>query len=167
LLEVVQAGPLAIPDQAFAVIALGAVTNTSLFALVAATRLLFGLASNGDLPRQLAHVSPRTGSPTVAVAVCGLITATLAATGAVGALARTTVTVLLAVLTVVNVAAIRTRHRDGGWRPPPWVAWIGGGSTVVLLANELRTAGGGELTRLALLFGLGAAARSRQVRTQV
>ncbi|MEL7207710.1 MAG: APC family permease, partial [Actinomycetota bacterium] len=63
LLEVIHAGPLPIPDRVFAAIALGAVTNTSLFALVAAARLIYGMAADGDLPPALAATSNR-GSPT-------------------------------------------------------------------------------------------------------
>ena len=56
--------------------------------------------------------------------------------------ARTAVTALLAVLLIVNVSAIRTRHEPEGWRPVPWVAWVGAGACAVLLAHQLLTASG-------------------------
>lgn len=158
LLEVVRVGPLDIPERLFSAIALGAVTNTSLFALVAAARLLYGMARTGDAPPALGVVS-RRGSPARAVAVAGVIAAAFAATGAVGDLARTAVTALLAVLFVVNVSAIRTRHEPDGWKPLPWVAWVGAAACAVLLTHQLVTASAGDLARLAILVVLGAAAR--------
>ncbi len=158
LLEVVRVGPIDIPERLFSAIALGAVTNTSLFALVAAARLLYGMARTGDAPAALGEVS-RRGSPARAVAVAGLIAAAFAATGAVGDLARTAVTALLAVLLVVNVSAIKTRHEPVGWRPLPWVAWVGATACAVLLAHQLLTASAADLARLGVLIVLGAAAR--------
>ncbi len=159
LLEVVKASRFAVPDRLFAGIALGAVTNTSLFALVASGRLLYGMARAGDLPPVLGLVSRRRGSPMVAVAVAGLIAAVLAATGAVGELAGTAVTVLLAVLCVVNVSAIRTRSTDGGWRAPGWIAWIGATTSGCLVGYQLVTSGAADLQRLGVLIALVIVAR--------
>jgi len=155
LLEVVKAGNVAVSDQVFALIALGAVTNTSLFALVSAARLLFGMGRDGDLPAVLGRVSARRGSPVVAVVVSGALAAVLAATGAVGPLARTAVTALLFVLFIVNVAAIKTRSEPQGWRPPQWVAFAGAVTTGSLFLHQLLTADGSGLLRLGALVGLG------------
>lgn len=160
LLEVIRVGPIDIPERLFAALALGAVTNTSLFALVAASRLLHGMAADGDLPRVLARTTPATGSPVVAVAIAGAFAALLAATGAVGDLATTAVTALLAVLVVVNVSAIRTRHGPGGWRPPAWVAHVGAAACGGLLVHQLATATAGDMVRLAILCLGGMLARS-------
>lgn len=167
LLEVVRASPVSIPERLFAAIALGAVTNTSLFALVAGSRLLYGMAREGDLPPGLGQVTSRWGSPARAVGVAGALAAVLAATGAVGDLARTAVTALLAVLWVVNVSAIRTRHETVGWRPPGWVAWVGAGASAVLLTHQLVTANAGDLLRLGLLVVLGGFARALRPRDTV
>ena len=159
LLEVVEAGPLAIPRGLFAVIALGAVTNTSLFALVAASRLLYGMARDGDLPAFLGRTTARAGSPAIAALVAGALAAVLAATGAVGPLAETAVTALLLVLLVVNIAAITTRSAPGGWRPPRWVAGVGAVATASLLLHQIVTIEAGGALRLAALLALGAAGR--------
>jgi amino acid transporter len=147
-----------LPTRLFAGIALGAVTNTSLFAIVAASRLLYGMARAGDLPSALARVSGR-GSPVVAVVTVGVSTAVLAATGAVGALATTAVNALLFVLCIVNLSAIRTRHLPGGWRPPGWVAYAGAVATGGLVVFQLVTASAGDLVRLGVLLAMGAALR--------
>ena len=158
LLEVVRASPLNLPNRLFAGIALGAVTNTCLFAIVAASRLLYGLADAGELPPMLVRVSGR-GSPVVAVGTVGATVAVLAATGAVGALATTAVNALLFVLLIVNISAIRTRHLPGGWRPPGWVAYAGAAASGGLFVNQLLTAASGDLVRLGVLLAIGAALR--------
>lgn len=161
LLEVVKASPLQVPDRVFAGIALGAVTNTSLFALVAAARLLYGMARDGDLPASLARTSER-GSPVVAVAVTGLIAMALAASGSVGPLARTAVTALLSVLFVVNVSAIRTRAAGldaQAWMPPRWLAWVGAASTGGLFVHQIVTIDRMGLARIGGLVLLGVLGR--------
>jgi hypothetical protein len=117
------------------------------------------MAADGDLPAPLAVVWNRRGSRLLAIVTCGSIGAGMAATGAVDELARTAVTALLAVLTVVNVSAIRTRGQGSGWLPAPWVAWVGAAASLGLLVHELITADAGHLGRLAVLVALGGAAR--------
>jgi APA family basic amino acid/polyamine antiporter len=63
-------------EAVVAVIALVSTLNTSLLALTAASRLLYGMAAVGALPASLADVAPRTGVPRRAVLV--------AAAGAIG-----------------------------------------------------------------------------------
>ncbi|MEL7158620.1 MAG: amino acid permease, partial [Actinomycetota bacterium] len=121
-------------------------------------RLIYGMAADGDLPPALAATSNR-GSPTRAAILVGSLAAVAAATGAVGALASTTVTALLAVLLVVNVAAIRTRHETGGWRPAPWMAWVGAATTGGLLLFQLFNLDQAGAIRLLALVGLGALGR--------
>ncbi len=53
LLEVVRAGPIPIPERLFSLIALVAVSNTALVALIMASRVLYGMAREGVLPRAL------------------------------------------------------------------------------------------------------------------
>lgn len=51
LLVVVEEGPLAVPAEVFAAIALVAVTNTCLVALVTQSRILYGMAREDVVPR--------------------------------------------------------------------------------------------------------------------
>ena len=53
LLDALAASPIPVSPKAFAVVAMIAVTNTALLALVTASRQIYGLAEDGDLPRVL------------------------------------------------------------------------------------------------------------------
>jgi APA family basic amino acid/polyamine antiporter len=68
LLEVVKAG---VPDlnaeRPFSLIAMIAVSNTMLINMVMASRLLYGMAKEGVLPRQFGIVSPTRRTPTFAI----------------------------------------------------------------------------------------------------
>lgn len=56
LLEVVRAEPLAVPPQLFAGAALFALANGALINMVMASRLVYGMADRGHLPRFLGRV---------------------------------------------------------------------------------------------------------------
>ena len=58
LLEVVQLGPLAINTKVFSAIALFALTNGALINMIMASRLIYGMASQGIVPPALGRVHP-------------------------------------------------------------------------------------------------------------
>ena len=60
LLEVVQLGPLAINTKVFSAIALFALTNGALINMIMASRLIYGMASQGIVPRALGRVHRTT-----------------------------------------------------------------------------------------------------------
>jgi len=157
LLEVVQLGPLAMSPRWFALVALVAVSNTSLFALVASSRLLYGMAEDGALPTGFARVHPRYRTPVVASVAVAAGAALLATTGAVDELAGAAVTLLLAVLVLVNVSAFVTRRHPAAtaaFRPHPVVPTMGAILSGGLLAHQLATAEATEHLRLSLLVGV-------------
>jgi APA family basic amino acid/polyamine antiporter len=93
-----------------AAIAIAATVNTTLLALTAASRNLFGMARSGSLPRVIATVSRRTRSPWVA-AVLGLgVAAAFAATADIALAASVTDFAVYAIFLVVNVAVIVLRR---------------------------------------------------------
>ncbi|HBQ14854.1 MAG TPA: amino acid transporter [Myxococcales bacterium] len=96
-------------------VALLAVTNTALVNLIMGSRIVYGMARQGWLPRGLAAVSPRRRTPVRASwLVFGL--ATLAAlTGFLRVLAEATNVILLTVFFAVNVSLVAIRWR----RVPP------------------------------------------------
>ena len=59
LLEVVQLGPLAMNTKVFSAIALFALTNGALINMIMASRLIYGMAAQGIVPRALGRVNPR------------------------------------------------------------------------------------------------------------
>ncbi len=155
LLEVAATGPLGIPTRGYALVALVAVTNTCLFALVASSRLLYGMAVDGHVPATFGRLLPERRTPLVASIAMALVAAIMAGTGAVSELAEAAVTLLLAVLVAVNVAAVATRtHPEASvaFRAPAWAAPIGAGASGVLLVNQLVTASGADLVRLGVLL---------------
>ena len=113
LLEVVKIGPLAIPTKVFSAIGLMALANGALINMIMASRLLYGMAQEGVLLSSFGRLSARK-TPVVAIAFTTSIAAALILTGDLGALADTTVLLLLGVFITVNVAALLLRGDSVG-----------------------------------------------------
>ena len=110
LLEVVKAGAPAFPLILFSGIALLAVTNTALINMIMASRVIYGMANQGILPRVLGKTSSERQTPWVAIIFTTVLALGLAFTGDLGALADTTVALLLVVFAIVNVAVLVLRR---------------------------------------------------------
>ena len=144
--------------EVVAVVALVTTTNTTLLAVTAASRVLFGMTSGGFLPARLIQVSARTGAPAFALAVVALGAAGCALIGDLTLVASVTDAAVYAVFLVVNAAVIVLRLRRPDlprpFRTPlalsrvPLLPVLGSGAVLVLLP-----ALGGR----ALLLGLGLA----------
>lgn len=109
LLEVVRAAG-GVPPTLFAVVALVAVANGALLTMIMASRLAYGMARDGLLPRPLAAVLPGRRTPWVAIAVTTAVAMVLAATGELVDLASTVVLLLLFVFLSTNVAVLVLRR---------------------------------------------------------
>ena len=124
LLEVVRAGVLPVSVTLFSIIALVAITNTTLVSLVAQSRILYGMGRADVVPRVFARVHPTRRSPTVALAFGLLVVAGLLVIGAVvnavsdggldvvGRLATVTVVFLVFIYALVIVSALKLRGQD-------------------------------------------------------
>jgi len=111
LLQVVQAGAPGFPLGLFGVITMFAVANSALINMLMASRLVYGMSSEGVLPPLLGRVGPRRRTPVTAILFTtalafGLITFV----GAVPDLGGTTALLLLVVFAVVNVAVLVLRR---------------------------------------------------------
>ncbi|MEU2176436.1 APC family permease [Nocardia sp. NPDC019219] len=127
LLEVVRAAG-GVPDELFAVVALVAVANGALLTGIMSSRLAYGMAREGLLPRALGRVLPGRRTPWVAIVVTALVSLLLALTGEVAALAETLVLLLLVVFTAVNVSVLilrREPHEAEHFRVPVVAPWLG------------------------------------------
>jgi len=113
LLEVVQVGPLSVPTKVFSAIGLLALANGALINMIMASRLLYGMAEEEVLPAAFGRLSDRR-TPIVAIAFTTLIAAALILTGDLGALADTTVVLLLGVFIAVNISALILRAEEVG-----------------------------------------------------
>ncbi|GGX90579.1 APC family permease [Streptomyces minutiscleroticus] len=134
LLEVVRAAG-GVPERLFSVIALVAVANGALLTGIMASRLAFGMARDGLLPRTLAKVLPRRRTPWAAIAATTALSLLLALTGDVETLAATLVLLLLIVFFLVNTAALvlrRERVDHPCFRVPAVVPVLGAASCVLL-----------------------------------
>ncbi|MGE0191209.1 MAG: APC family permease [Planctomycetota bacterium] len=124
-------------------VALFATANTALIALVAGSRLLFGVARDGGLPRYLARVLPGRQTPWTAAALLGVMAAALVPLGDVGAVASLSSFAALVAFACVNVAVIVLRYRAPE-RERPFRTPLSVGRFPVL-------AGAGALTAVATL----------------
>ncbi|WP_062113340.1 APC family permease [Aureimonas sp. AU40] len=101
------------PTGIYAGITIFAVANTALVNYVMASRLLYGMSRQGLLPEAFGRVHKTRHTPYVAIGVLLVIVVALSLVGNIGALAASTVLLLLTVFTVVNVALLVLQRRKG------------------------------------------------------
>jgi amino acid transporter len=112
LLEVVRLGPLNVPEKLFSGIALLAVANGALINLIMASRLVYGMAKQGIVPRAFERVHHTRKTPWVAILFTAGLCMALILLGDLSDLAATTVTLLLLVFAAVNVAVLVLRREQ-------------------------------------------------------
>ena len=110
LLEAVQVGPLAVEPKVFSAIALFALINGALINMIMASRLVYGMAAQGIVPRGLGRVHRTRRTPWVAIVFTTALAGVLIAIGSLEKLADTTVMLLLVVFTCVNIAVLVLRR---------------------------------------------------------
>jgi APA family basic amino acid/polyamine antiporter len=156
LLEVVRRGPLGIPEKLFSAIGLLALSNGALINMIMASRLLYGMAEEGVMPRAFATVLPSRRTPWVAIAFTSCVAAALVATGDLGSLADTTVALLVMVFAVVNVCVLVLRRDPVDHEHFAVWSWVpvAGVAISIALLTQIQAA---TYARAALLVALGAA----------
>ncbi|NDO88475.1 APC family permease [Cellulosimicrobium composti] len=140
LTQVVAAGAPNLPfDTIFPFIGMFAVANSALINMLMASRLLYGMANQGVLPRAFGQVHPFRRTPWVSILVTTAIafalivyvvrqSATPGGANAVALLGGTTSLLLLVVFTVVNVALLVLRRDEVDhehFRTRTWLAVLG------------------------------------------
>lgn len=154
LLEVVNAADI-VPERVFAVVALIAVANGALLTMIMASRLTYGMASQGLLPPVLAKVLPGRKTPWVAIVVTTLVAIALVFTGELQVLAETVVLLLLIVFISTNVAVLVLRKdtvEQDHFRVATVVPVLGVVSCLVLLTQQSA----GTWLRAGILLAVGA-----------
>lgn len=160
------------PTAWISIVALFAVANTALFNLIMGSRILYGMARQGWIPRRLGHVDPVRRTPTTSVWLAFWLAAATALTGFLRVLAEATNVIILAVFFAVNASLIAVQLRRVPpddptlpyFRVPRFVPLLGAGITAYLVAQfslgayarALALAGSG-----ALLFWLAHRPRRR------
>ncbi len=113
LVEVVRRGLPAFPVVVFTAISLFAITNTALLNFIMGSRLAYGMARVGLVPKRLGAVHPTRRTPHVAIAAIAAIVFGLAFSGDLSGLASATSAVLLGVFIVINAALVVLKLRQG------------------------------------------------------
>ena len=138
MLEVIKQGPLGIPEKLFSAIGLLALSNGALINMIMASRLLYGMAEEGVVPRPFCSVLPGRRTPWFAIAFTSAIAAVLVATGDLASLADTTVALLVVVFGIVNVCVLVLRRdpvEHEHFRVWSFVPVIGVGVSIALLTQ--------------------------------
>ena len=149
LIDVVRIGAPGLPvDRIFPFMTVFAVANTGLINMLMASRMVYGMARQGVLPRGLGSVLPRRRSPWAAIVfTTGLALALIVVvrlqsqSTVVRALSGTTALLLLAVFTVVNVSCLVLRREpvpENGFRAPTLVPVAGALACAYLLGPWAR-----------------------------
>ncbi|MDD7928228.1 APC family permease [Microbacterium thalli] len=139
LLAVVEASGVAVPSWLFSLIALIAVANGALLTMIMASRLTYGMAEQGLLPKALSRVLPRRRTPWVAILATTLVAMLLTLVGDLALLAETVVLLLLFVFLSANVSVLvlrRDRVEHDHFRVWTFVPVLGIASCLLLLSQQ-------------------------------
>ena len=98
--------------ELISLIAIFAVLNGVMIQLIMSSRILYGIAREGWIPRLFAYVHPMTRTPVIATTAVAAVVVVLALTLPIVRLAEATSYLVLAVFTVVNLALMRIKLRD-------------------------------------------------------
>ena len=143
LAEVMKRAAPWMPGWFYVAITVFAVANTALLNYVTASRLTFGMARQGLLPKALGRIHPGTRTPHVAIAVLFVIVVALMLSGDITQLASATVLLLLAVFALVNISLVVLQRRPGeqrgGFEVPSFVPALGALVCLALLLNRVAT----------------------------
>lgn len=157
LLEVIRAGVLPVSVSVmvlvFAVIAMVAITNTTLVQVVTQSRILYGMAREDVVPAPFARVHPVRRSPVVALVFSAIVVVALLVVGEllnraglkidiVERLAAVTVVLLLVVYAGVIISCLKLRgsdETDDTFRAPTALLLVGLAGNVMLLYYVIST----------------------------
>ena len=128
-----------LPLLSMSLIAVVATLNGIVVHMIMISRVLYGLAKQGNLPKSLTHVNRTTRTPLVAtaIAVAGILIMTIGIPleGLADLASRGT----LVIFAGVNIALIRIKSRgdparEGVFICHPWVPYVGAITSILLLA---------------------------------
>lgn len=126
------------PLKTMSMIAVIATLNGIIVHVIMISRVLYGLASQGNLPRVLTHLNPRTGTPLLATALGVVVILLLALAVPLAGLADLTARFTLVVFAIINITLIRIKSREAAvpahvFVCPRWVPFAGLVSSIGLL----------------------------------
>ena len=125
---------------AISLIAIVATLNGVIIQIVMASRVLYGLAKKGSLPKWFANVNKHTHTPIFATIIITAISGILATFFPIGKLAEMTTSLILVAFTFVNISLVLLKLRKAA--PPAgvytvriWVPLFGAISSFALLVG--------------------------------
>jgi amino acid transporter len=131
------------PNWMFLVITIFAVANTALINYVTTSRLLYGMARDRHLPKPLAAIHAQRRTPHRAIVLILALLILLVSIGDISHLAASTVLLLLAVFSVVNIALVvlkrRTGEQKGSFEIPSVIPMLGAMVCLALLIARATT----------------------------
>lgn len=166
LVDVVRRAAPWFPPIVFSFISLFAITNTALLNYIMGSRMVYGMARQGLVPRALGRVHPVRHTPHVAVLALMAVVIVLAFVGDISSLARATSVLLLCVFIVVNGALIVLKMRPSeprGALEIPMLAPLGG----ILVCAALLAHATADALRIAIWLLLGIAVLYAVMRPKV
>jgi amino acid transporter len=131
--------------RTLSLIAVVATINGIIVQIIMASRVLYGLARQGELPAMFAAVSGTTRTPVAATLVTTALVLMLALAVPLHDLADFTSRLTLVVFAIVNISLIRIKRAsptapEGAFVAPRWVPWAGTAACAALLAVDALTA---------------------------
>ena len=161
------------PAVGFTLVTIAAVANTALVNYVMASRMLYGMSTQGLLPKSLGKVHRRRQTPSVAIGVLLVAVVGLQFAGDISELAAATVLLLLFVFTLVNGALIVLLHREGkiegAFNSPIWIPALGALICMVMIGGRLLEGSwrspviaGGMIVLILVLYALTRLGRGRE-----
>jgi amino acid transporter len=136
-------------------IALFATANTALVSMLVASRVVFGMAREKELPSALARVLPRRKTPWVATLAVGAVSAALVPFGEIAILASLSSFASLVAFAAIHVALIVLRYRDPRRARPFRVrGTVGRFAVLPAIGAVITVAVATQLDRTALVTGL-------------
>ncbi|MBO6782601.1 MAG: amino acid permease [Alphaproteobacteria bacterium] len=119
-----------------------AIINGALIQIIMGSRVIYGLAEQGDLPEVFGRVHPRTRTPIHATVLVGAVVAAGAVLLPLELLARLASLIVLSVFVLVNISLVRIKRRDtDGPKPdfevPVAIPVAGAVTSLVLVVFQL------------------------------
>ncbi|ALG06078.1 APC family permease [Kibdelosporangium phytohabitans] len=158
LLKVLDVGAPGFPHVVFSAIGMIAVINSALINMMMASRLLYGMANERIIPKQLGRVHPLRRTPWVSILFTSALAIVMVSTVDIKGLGGTTSLLLLAVFTIVNIAVLvlrREKAEHKHFRTPTAVAVLAACLCAYLVIPGLSGRESKEYGIAGILLGVG------------
>lgn len=145
LMSVVKIGAPHIPLSVFTGIALFAVSNTALVNFMMSSRILYGMAHDGLVPKFFGGVHKKLRTPHIATLTVFITVLILTLTGNLTRLAQSTAVLLLSAFLAVNLSLLKLKLKrvalpNNAFKAPLWAPLFGALTALILLFHASKPA---------------------------